>query len=144
VAQVTQERTSEPLTAPGAPVAALLARANRDANLAALAAGAERSLAVPEAAQPFAIAAVAHHGARRPVVVAVPNASTAERLAHEIGIWVGHDEVAVFPAWETLPFERVSPAPETMGRRLELMWRLRRLRDGAGDAGVPAVIVSPI
>jgi transcription-repair coupling factor (superfamily II helicase) len=125
-------------------LAGLLGRTNRDAGLAALAAGAERSLAVAEAAQPFVIAAVAQHGARRPVVVAVPNASTAERLAHEIGVWVGHDEVAVFPAWETLPFERVSPAPETMGRRLELMWRLRRLRDGAGDAGVPAVIVSPV
>ncbi len=31
-----------------------------------------------------------------------------------------------------------------MGRRLELMWRLRRLRDGAPDAGAPAVIVSPV
>ena len=31
-----------------------------------------------------------------------------------------------------------------MGRRLELMWRLRRLRDGAEEPGVPAVIVSPV
>ncbi len=31
-----------------------------------------------------------------------------------------------------------------MGRRLELMWRLRRLRDGADDAAVPSVIVSPV
>jgi transcription-repair coupling factor (superfamily II helicase) len=62
-----------------------------------------------------------------------------------MGAWLGAGEVAVFPAWETLPFERVSPAPETMGRRLELMWRLRRLRSGtSGAAGVPAVIVSPV
>ncbi|MFZ8999189.1 MAG: transcription-repair coupling factor, partial [Ilumatobacteraceae bacterium] len=38
---------------------------------------------------------------------------------------VGADQVALYPAWETLPFERVSPAVETMGRRLELLWRLR-------------------
>ncbi|MGH9105071.1 MAG: transcription-repair coupling factor [Acidimicrobiales bacterium] len=141
------------------PLGGLLAPANRDPNLAALVAGAERTVAVSEAALAFVTAAVAQRGARRPVVVAVPSASASERLAREVGVWLGEDQVAVFPAWETLPFERVSPAPETMGRRLELMWRLRRLRDvaagGAGDgpggggvgtggAGVPAVIVSPV
>ena len=93
-------------------------------------------MAVGEAAQPFAIAAVARHGSGQPVVVAVPSGAIAERLAHEIGVWLGPGEVAVFPAWETLPFERVSPGVETMGRRLELMWRLRRLRDGASGAVV--------
>ena len=34
-------------------------------------------------------------------------------------------EVELFPAWETLPFERVSPSLETMGRRLRVLWRLR-------------------
>ena len=33
--------------------------------------------------------------------------------------------VELFPAWETLPFERVSPSLETMGRRLRVLWRLR-------------------
>jgi transcription-repair coupling factor (superfamily II helicase) len=125
-------------------LAALLSLANGDGTLAALAVGAERTLAVGEAAQPFAIAAVASHGSGRPVVVAVPSGTMAERLAHEIGVWLGPGQVAVFPAWETLPFERVSPAVETMGRRLELMWRLRQLRDGAGDVAVPSVIVSPV
>ena len=144
MAAAVQDRPGDPIEVRAHALAGLVARANRDANLAALAAGAERAVAVGEAARPFVVAAVARYGARRPVVVAVPNASTAERLAHEIGVWAGQDEVAVFPAWETLPFERVSPAPETMGRRLELMWRLRRLRDGAEDAGVPAVIVAPV
>jgi transcription-repair coupling factor (superfamily II helicase) len=125
-------------------LAALLSLANGDGTLAALAVGAERTVAVGEAAQPFAIAAVASHGSGRPVVVAVPSGTMAERLAHEIGVWLGPGQVAVFPAWETLPFERVSPAVETMGRRLELMWRLRQLRDGAGDVAVPSVIVSPV
>ena len=31
----------------------------------------------------------------------------------------------LFPAWETLPFERVSPNVETMGQRLDVLWRLR-------------------
>ena len=42
--------------------------------------------------------------------------------------------IELFPAWETLPFERVSPSLETMGRRLRVMWRLRS-RAAAGDRG---------
>ena len=132
--------------AKGTSLAPLLSLVNRDPVLAGLAIGAEHTVAVAEAAQPFAVAAVAQSGARHPVVVAVPSGTTADRLAHEIGAWIGPSEVAIFPAWETLPFERVSPAAETMGRRLEVMWRLRRLRDGAtaSEAGVPSVIVSPV
>ena len=44
----------------------------------------------------------------------------------------------MFPAWETLPFERVSPSVETMGQRLELLWRLR------DPERCPAVIVTGV
>ncbi|HYA44330.1 MAG TPA: transcription-repair coupling factor, partial [Acidimicrobiales bacterium] len=148
------------------PLAALLGFTGKDPALGALIDGFEASLAVPSPAQAYAVALLAQSGPL-PVIVAVPSATGAERLAHEIGVWVGPGDVAVFPAWETLPFERVSPAAETMGRRLELMWRLRRLRDGlegapktAAPAGgnsariaaaaqpagsiTPAVIVSPV
>ena len=47
-------------------------------------------------------------------------------------------EVELFPAWETLPFERVSPSLETMGRRLRVLWRLR-----VGGTP-PAVVVAPV
>jgi transcription-repair coupling factor (superfamily II helicase) len=143
MSSLAQEHTSAP-SGPRPALARFLSLANRDGALAALTVGAEGSVAVGDAAQGFAIAAVAEHGARRPVVVAVPNGATAERLAHEIAAWIGPSEVALFPAWETLPFERVSPAVETMGHRLELMWRLRRLRDGVSGSGVPSVIVSTV
>ena len=41
--------------------------------------------------------------------------------------------VSVLPAWETLPFERVSPETETMGRRLAVLHALT----GAPDADAP-------
>ncbi|MDP9074345.1 MAG: transcription-repair coupling factor, partial [Actinomycetota bacterium] len=41
-------------------------------------------------------------------------------------------------AWETLPFERVSPSVETMGRRLRAIWRLR------DPARMARVLVAPI
>src|SRR5204863_410231 len=46
--------------------------------------------------------------------------------------------VDVFPAWETLPLERVSPSVDTMGRRLRAMWRLR-------DPGrMPRVLIASV
>ena len=82
-------------------------------------------LAVPEPARALFIAGLATLRSRRPIVVAVPTTGEAERLAHDLRTFLGADDVELFPAWETLPFERVSPSLETMGRRLRVMWRLR-------------------
>src|SRR5207302_1782150 len=71
------------------------------------------------------IAGLAHLSGRHPLVVAVPTSSEADRVAHDLRAFLGQDDVDVFPAWETLPFERVSPSVDTMGRRLRAMWRLR-------------------
>jgi len=97
----------------------------------------QADLAVPEPAQPLVLAAVAAAGERRPVVVVTPTTGAAERLHADLATYLGPDQSAVFPAWETLPFERVSPGVETMGRRCELLWRLRNDRS-------PHVIVVPI
>ncbi len=127
------------------PLARLLEAAEEDPVLSSFALGQAPQLAALEASWGFVIASLRHLEAGRPVLAAVPSASAAEHLAHEVGAWLGPDEVAVFPAWETLPFERVSPAAETMGQRLELMWRLRSARDGPDGAGrVPPVIIAPI
>ena len=82
-------------------------------------------LAVPEPARAYTIAGLAEVSRRSPIVVAVPTSGDAERLARDLATYLGEDEVDLFPAWETLPFERVSPSVETMGHRLRGMWRLR-------------------
>ncbi len=94
-------------------------------------------VAIPDAARAIAIAAVAGITTRRPVLVAVPTRDEADRIAHDLGAFLPEHDVELFPAWETLPFERVSPALETMGRRLRVLWRLR-----SGDP--PAVVVAPV
>ena len=96
------------------------------------------TVAVPEAGRASYIAAVAETSSRSPIVVAVPTVAEAETLADDLGTWLGPDAVEWFPAWETLPFERVSPSTETMGRRMRVMWRL------ADPARSPRVIVAPI
>ncbi|MDP9387323.1 MAG: transcription-repair coupling factor [Actinomycetota bacterium] len=108
-------------------------------------------LAVPEPARAFTVAGLAHLSDRSPIVVAMPTATEAERLAADVRAFLGYDQVETFPAWETLPFERVSPAVETMGRRLRVMWRLRRSSKGtapggdpAGEPALPRVLVAPV
>src|SRR5918911_1533298 len=91
-----------------------------------LAGGSARVVAVSEAPRAFFLAGLARLTGRRPLVVGVPTTVEAERLAHDLQQYLPDpDSVELFPAWETLPFERVSPATETMGRRLRVLWRLR-------------------
>src|SRR5262245_20869385 len=101
--------------------------------------GQARPVAVPEPARALFAATIATTTARRPVVLAVPTGVEAERLAGDLREYLGDGAVELFHAWETLPFERVSPATETMGRRLRVIWRLRH----GGDA-LPAAIVAPV
>ncbi len=82
-------------------------------------------LAIVEVARPISIAALAHLSDKRPLVVACPTGAMAGQLADDLAQFLGTDDVAHFPAWETLPFERVSPAVDTMGQRLEVLWRLQ-------------------
>jgi transcription-repair coupling factor (superfamily II helicase) len=95
-------------------------------------------LAVPEPARAITIAGLVTASSRRPFVVAVPTSTEAERLAHDLSQYLGADHVELFPAWETLPFERVSPATETMGRRLRVLWRLQH------EPSRPRVVVASV
>ncbi|MGH9081551.1 MAG: transcription-repair coupling factor, partial [Acidimicrobiales bacterium] len=115
--------------------------------------GAPRAtLAVASPAQAFVLAGLVRLSTRRPVFVVTPTGSAADQLAHDLEAFVdpppdgpGSESedrpgrsVEVFPAWETLPFERVSPEVSTMGNRLRLLWQL----SGKGDP--PGIVVAPV
>jgi transcription-repair coupling factor (superfamily II helicase) len=97
------------------------------------------TLAVSTPAQAFTLAGVVRLSSRRPVLVITPTGTAAEQLAHDLDVF-SPERVALFPAWETLPFERVSPEVSTMGRRLQLLWQLA----GEPDDQSPGVVVAPI
>ncbi len=82
-------------------------------------------IAVPETARAAVLAAITRANPRRPVVVAVPTGTVANEVAEDLCAFIDRSAVEVFPAWETLPFERVSPAVHTMGARSRVLWRLR-------------------
>ena len=78
-------------------------------------------------ARPWAIGTLAHHA---PVLVVTASGREAEDLTAELTAMLG-DKVAYFPAWETLPHERLSPAPDIVGKRARVLDLV-----GAGKAQV--------
>ncbi len=122
------------------------------------------TLAVATPAQAFVLAGLVRLSSRRPVLVVTPTAAAADQLAHDLAAFVagsgagpgssegegegtdqpgsGRSTVEVFPAWETLPFERVSPDVSTMGRRLRILWDLSGAADGEPSGA--EIVVAPI
>ena len=82
-------------------------------------------LAVADPARAIALAGLARASERHPIVVVFPTGTEVDRIASDLAVYLGPDEVLTFPAWETLPFERVSPSTETMGQRLRTIWHLQ-------------------
>ncbi len=109
-----------------------------DADLNDLLGSRNALLAVADPARAYVLASLGELSGRRPLVVVTPTTQDAERLAHDLRAYLGDHQVDLFPAWETLPFERVSPSVETMGRRLEAMWHL------SSGTNMPAVLVAPV
>ncbi|MFJ4253204.1 transcription-repair coupling factor [Microbacterium sp. NPDC090003] len=73
------------------------------------------------------------------LLAVVPTGRRAESLAQALGSYIPDAEVLTFPAWETLPHERLSPSPDTVGQRLAT---LRRIREWSGDR--PLVVVASV
>ncbi|MDQ3878139.1 MAG: hypothetical protein M3290_07310, partial [Actinomycetota bacterium] len=83
------------------------------------------ALTVPDAAKPFLLAALV----RRlgvPVLAVTARSEDAEHLARDVQAFLGAGGAEVFPGWEVLPGEPLSPSVETMGRRLDVLTRLGR------------------
>jgi transcription-repair coupling factor (superfamily II helicase) len=65
---------------------------------------------------------------RGPILVLTPGERDAEELAEDLELFT--DRVLLVPAWETLPFEHVSPNAGTMAHRAEGRHRLRLAEPG--------------
>ncbi|WP_270364889.1 transcription-repair coupling factor [Microbacterium algeriense] len=73
------------------------------------------------------------------VLAVVPTGRRAETLALAMGAYLPDADVLTFPAWETLPHERLSPSPDTVGQRLQT---LRRIAEWEGEH--PLVVVASV
>ncbi|QRY51433.1 transcription-repair coupling factor [Mycolicibacterium septicum] len=123
------------MTAPGhnhvqTPIAGLVELALTDPSLQdALRRAADRpadlALVGPASARVLVAAGLAQQG---PLLVVAATGREADDLTAELRGVIG-DAVALFPSWETLPHERLSPGVETVGARLLLLRRLAHPED---------------
>ena len=63
-----------------------------------------------------------------PLIVVTPSSRQAEEIAASTKELSPNIEIIEFPSWETLPHERLSPAAETVGRRLKALHRMLELK----------------
>ncbi|GAA1332143.1 transcription-repair coupling factor [Pseudonocardia xinjiangensis] len=84
-------------------------------------------------------------GAGRTVLAVTATDREAEDLCAAAADLLDAGSVAVLPSWETLPHERLSPRPDTVGRRLSIFRRLAR-RETAPRVVVTAArsLIQPI
>jgi transcription-repair coupling factor (superfamily II helicase) len=93
-------------------------------------------LTVNPALRAYVLALLA--GDAGPLLVVVPTDRDVEAAVDALGAFLGPGAVAAFPAWETLPQERLSPQAATVGQRLRVLDRLRTPEQA------PAAVVAPV
>jgi transcription-repair coupling factor (superfamily II helicase) len=105
---------------------------------------AEQSLTAPSGLVGFlaALTADADHG-DRPVLLVTASVRDCEDRAAHIAALLPEHSVAVFPPWETLPHERLSPSADVVGQRLTLLRRLHHPEE-SGEHGPVRVVVAPV
>ena len=93
----------------------------------------------PGALRPPVGAALSRDGGR-PLLLVTSTYREAEAARDALVSLLDEDAVAYYPAWETLPHERLSPRSDTVGRRLAVLRRLA----GRSSQPAPAVVVAPV
>ncbi|RBY89591.1 transcription-repair coupling factor [Blastococcus sp. TF02A-30] len=112
------------------------------ARVVASAGRAQLAVTAPPPVQPLVAAALAARGggAGAPVLLVTAGERDADVTADLLRCFLPGHRVATFPAWETLPHERLSPRADTVGRRLAV---LRDLTHPGGN-GTIDVLVAPV
>ena len=76
--------------------------------------------------------------AKQPTVIITADANTARRLMDEIVFFAPDLRCALFPDWETLPYDTFSPHQDLISERLATLWRIQQ-RDK--ETGADVIIV---
>jgi transcription-repair coupling factor (superfamily II helicase) len=78
------------------------------------------------------------------VLAVTATAREAEDLAAALSSLLPPDSVGYFPAWETLPHERLSPRSDTSGQRLAVLRRLAHPDPADPRTGPLLAVTAPV
>ncbi|HWP60437.1 MAG TPA: transcription-repair coupling factor [Candidatus Acidoferrales bacterium] len=106
-------------------------RAHMDALLADARAGEKKVYGLKGGARAYFFSLLCERSPR-PLLIVTPTAREAENLYRDVAFFLGEKEPAspletrlhLFPSWEILPFENLSPHPENLAARLEGLYYL--------------------
>ena len=90
-------------------------------------------IVAPSSIYPFLLAARA---ADHPLLVVTSSSRSSEDLVNELREL--HNNVVEFPAWETLPHERLSPRSDTVAKRIQTLYELEKKQS------VFPIVVTPV
>jgi transcription-repair coupling factor (superfamily II helicase) len=90
-------------------------------------------IVAPQSLYPFLLAARA---SSHPLLVVTSSSRSSEDLVNELREL--HDNVLEFPAWETLPHERLSPRSDTVARRIQTLYALQQQNT------INPIVVTPV
>ncbi len=93
---------------------------------------------------PLTIAELSSLSAPSPLLVLTPTGRSAQELATALGALMDPTSVAVFPSWETLPHERLSPSSDTVGARIAVLNRLTHPIVGDPHVSPIAVVIASV
>ncbi|MCA0144552.1 transcription-repair coupling factor [Blastococcus sp. LR1] len=112
------------------------------ARVVAAAGNAELAVTAPPSVQPLVAAALAAAGGGDgvPVLLVTAGERDADAAADLLRCFLPQRRIETFPAWETLPHERLSPRADTVGRRLAVLRDLTH----PGANGTIDVLVAPV
>ena len=90
-------------------------------------------IVAPQAMYPFLLAARA---SSHPLLVVTSSSRSSEDLVSELREL--YDDVLEFPAWETLPHERLSPRSDTVAKRIQTLYALKSMHS------INPIVVTPV
>src|SRR5829696_3758981 len=105
---------------------------------------AEVVAAAPPGARHLLVSALAPTRSGAPVLAVTATGREAEDLHASLEASLGAGAVGLFPSWETLPHERLSPRSDTVGQRLSVLRRLAHPEAGDDSHGALSVVVAPV
>jgi transcription-repair coupling factor (superfamily II helicase) len=87
--------------------------------------------------------AAACQAEKRLVAIITAEPSDTQRLEAELPFFAPGLKVAVFPDWETLPYDTFSPHQDLISERLATLWRLQQASAGRRSDETPDVVLLP-